>query len=190
MRSLIFGILFCVGLAGIVFVSSILVLRPEIVESSQAGPISPFLEGQKIVESQIQAPENLVKEKNVVHFLVMYNLPGTDNGFNRTGTGTFRIHEDGNGDGLYSEGLDPMVKGSKTTLPDDYIFPYGWTGHNGGVSPFHLGWVGCDLSGALFFSHDQKSPVEIKIARKGIDGQSAYQLRNPELKMWLWSHMN
>ena len=190
MRSLIFGILFCVGLAGIVFVSSILVLRPEMVESSEAGPLSPFLEGQEKVESQIQALENLVKEKQVVHFLVMYNLPGTDNGFNRTGTGIFRIHEDGNGDGLYTKGLDPMVKGSKTTLPEDYIFRYGWIGHNGGVSPFHLRWVGCDLSGALFFSQDQKTPVEIIIARKGIDGQSSYQLRNPGLKMWLWSHKN
>ena len=190
MRSLIFGILFCVGLAGIVFVSSILVLRPEIVESSQVGPISPFLEGQKKVEAQIQALENLVKEKNVVHFLVMCNLPGTDNGFSRTGTGTFRIHEDGNGDGVYTKGLDPMVKGSKTTLPDEYIFPNGWIGHNGGVSPFHLRWVGCDLSGALFFSHDQKSPVEITIARKGIDGTARYQLGNPDLKMWLWSYKN
>ena len=190
MRSLIFGILFCVGLAGIVFVSSILVLRPEIVGSSEAGPLSPFLEGQEKVESQIQVLENLVKEKQVGHFLVMYNLPGTDNGFTRTGTGTFQIHEDSDGNGKFTDGLDRKVVGSRTALPEDYIFRYGWIGHNGGVSPFHLRWVGCDLSGTLFFPQEPQTSMEISIARKGIDGAARYQLGNPDLKMWLWSYKN
>jgi prepilin-type N-terminal cleavage/methylation domain-containing protein len=104
-------------------------------------------QGALVVIQAVARAKQLSANQRVVHFLVLENEPEG---------GWMQIHIDGNGDGQYTVGADPVIEGDRIELPKYCEFK---------KKP---DWMGFNPSGYIIFS-----PGHVEVQAGIFDGEMA-----------------